>query len=88
MINNIMSDNRREFKNTQIEEFCDDTGIKNEFSSTHTLQQNGGVERKNNTLITLARAMLDECGMLEKFWAIRASHCEKTQYILLLGVRV
>ena len=65
----IRSDNDTEFKNTQIEDFCDDRGIKHEFSSTYTPQQNGVVERKNKTLITLARAMLDEYGTLEKFWA-------------------
>ena len=54
----VRSDNGTEFRNTQVEELCNDMGIKHEFSSTYTLQQNGVVERKNKTLITLARAML------------------------------
>ncbi|WVZ50988.1 hypothetical protein U9M48_002184 [Paspalum notatum var. saurae] len=65
----IRSDNRREFDNTNIEEYCDEVGIKHEFSATYTPQQNGAVERKNRTLITLARSMLDEYGTSEKFWA-------------------
>ncbi|WVZ58312.1 hypothetical protein U9M48_008593 [Paspalum notatum var. saurae] len=65
----IRSDNGREFDNTNIEEYCDDVGIKHEFSATYTPQQNGVVERKNRTLITLARSMLDEYGTSEKFWA-------------------
>ena len=65
----IRSDNGREFDNTNIEEYCDEVGIKHEFSSTYTPQQNGVVERKNRTLITLARTMLDEYGTHEKFWA-------------------
>ena len=56
----VRSDNGTEFRNTQVEEFCNDIGIKHEFSSTYTPQQNGVVERKNKTLITLARAMLDD----------------------------
>jgi transposase InsO family protein len=56
----IRSDNGSEFRNTKVEEYCDGEGIKNEFSSTYTPQQNGVVERKNKTLITLARAMLDD----------------------------
>jgi len=32
-------------------------------------QQNGVVERKNRTLITLARAMLDNYGISQRFWA-------------------
>ena len=65
----IRSDNGTEFKNMKIEKWCDEEGIKHEFSATYTPQQNGVVERKNKTLITLARAMLDDYGTSEKFWA-------------------
>ena len=41
--------------------------LKYEFSATYKPQQNGVVERKNKTLITLARAMLDDYGMSENF---------------------
>ena len=56
----IRSDNRKEFDNTNIEPYCDEVGIKHEVSAPYTPQQNGVVERKNRTLITLARTMLDE----------------------------
>ena len=56
----IRSDNGKEFDNTNIEAYCDEVGIKHEVSATYTPQQNGVVERKNRTLITLARTMLDE----------------------------
>jgi transposase InsO family protein len=65
----IRSDNGSEFRNTRVEEYCDDEGIKHEFSSTYTPQQNGVVGRKNKTLITLARAMLDDYGVSQRFWA-------------------
>jgi len=65
----IRSDNGSEFKNSHIDDYCDEHGIKHELSSTYTPQQNGVVERKNKTLITLARSMLDEYGMPERFWA-------------------
>jgi transposase InsO family protein len=65
----IRSDNGKEFDNTNIEEFCDEAGIKHEFSATYTPQQNGVVERKNCALITLAKTMLDEYNTHEKFWA-------------------
>jgi len=65
----IKSDNDKEFDNTNIKEYCDEVGIEHEFSSTYTPQQNGVVERKNQTLITLARTMLDEYNTLEKMWA-------------------
>ena len=42
------------------EKWCDVKGIKHEFSTKYTLEQNGLVERKNRTLIDMARSMLSE----------------------------
>jgi transposase InsO family protein len=68
-IKKIRSDNRTEFKNSQIEGFLKEEGIKHEFSSPYTPQQNGVVERKNRTLLDMARTMLDEYKTLDRFWA-------------------
>ena len=65
----IRSDNRKKFDNTNIEVYCDEVGIKHEVSITYTPQQNGVVERKNRTLITLARTMLDEYNTPKALWA-------------------
>ena len=46
-IKKIKRDNGIEFKNSQIEGFLEEEGIKHEFSSSYTPQQNGVVERKN-----------------------------------------
>jgi transposase InsO family protein len=37
------------------------------FSSPYTPQQNGVVERKNRTLLDMARTMLDEYKTLDQF---------------------
>jgi hypothetical protein len=68
-IKKIRSDNGTEFKNSQIECFVEDEGIKHEFSSPYTPQQNGVVERKNRTLLDMARTMLDEYKTPDRFWA-------------------
>jgi hypothetical protein len=65
----IRSDNDSEFKNMNIEDWCDKEGVKHGFSTTYTPQQNGVVECKNKTLIILVRAMLDDYGTPERFWA-------------------
>jgi hypothetical protein len=44
-------------------------GIKHEFSSPYTPQQNGVVERKNRTLLDMARTMLDEYKTSDRFRA-------------------
>ena len=58
----------KEFDNTNIEGYCDEVGIKHEVSATYTPQQNGVVERKNQTLIILARTMLDEYNTPKALW--------------------
>jgi transposase InsO family protein len=68
-IKKIRSDNGAEFKNSQIEGFLEEEGIKHEFSSPYTPQQNVVVERKNRTLLDMARTMLDENKTLDQFWA-------------------
>jgi len=64
-IKKMRSENETKFKNTQVEDFLDEEGIKHEFSSPYTPQQNGVVERKNWTLTDMARTMLDEYKTLD-----------------------
>jgi transposase InsO family protein len=68
-IKKIRSDSGTEFKNSEIEGFLEEYGIKHEFSSPYTPQQNGVVERKNRTLLDMARTILDEYKTPNRFWA-------------------
>jgi transposase InsO family protein len=63
----IRTDNDTKFKNAQIEGFLEEEGIKNEFSP-YTPQQNGVIERKNITLMDMARTMLEEYKTSDQFW--------------------
>jgi transposase InsO family protein len=60
IIKRVRSDNGSEFKNTRINELCDDFGIRHQFSAKYTQQSNGLIKRKNRTLIDMARSMLSE----------------------------
>jgi transposase InsO family protein len=97
-IKKIRSDSGTEFKNSQIEGFLKEEGIKHEFSSPYTPQQNGVVERKNRTLLDMARTMLDEYKTSDRFWAEAINtacysinrlylhwNLKKTSYELLTG---
>jgi hypothetical protein len=68
-VKKIRSDNGSEFKNLQVEEYLEEEGIKHGFSAPYTPQQNGVVERKNRTLIDMARTMLGEYKTPERFWS-------------------
>jgi transposase InsO family protein len=72
-IKKIRSDNGTEFKNSQIEGFLEEEGIKHELSSPYTPQQNGVVERKNRTLLDMARTMLDEYKTSDRFGRRRST---------------
>ncbi|GKA90847.1 putative ribonuclease H-like domain-containing protein, partial [Tanacetum coccineum] len=65
----IRCDNGTEFKNSVMNQFCDMKGIKREFSVARTPQQNGVAERKNRTLIEVARTMLVDSKLPTTFWA-------------------
>ena len=45
-IKKVRCDNRSEFKNTRIDELCDEFKIKHQFSAKYTPQSNGLIERK------------------------------------------
>ncbi|GJU52895.1 putative ribonuclease H-like domain-containing protein [Tanacetum coccineum] len=62
-------DNGTEFKNSEMNQFCEMKGIKREFSVARTPQQNGVAERKNRTLIEAARTMLADSLLPTTFWA-------------------
>ncbi|KAK2444948.1 putative mitochondrial protein [Trifolium repens] len=65
----IRSDHGREFENEKFSEYCANEGIKHEFSSPITPQQNGVVERKNRTIQESARVMLHAKSLPYHFWA-------------------
>ncbi|GKD06066.1 ribonuclease H-like domain-containing protein, partial [Tanacetum coccineum] len=65
----IRCDNRTEFKNREINQFCEMKGILRQFSIVRTPQQNGVVERRNRTLIEAAKTMLADSNLPTTFWA-------------------
>nr|GEZ09903.1 putative ribonuclease H-like domain-containing protein [Tanacetum cinerariifolium] len=65
----IRCDNREEFKNKEMNEFCNKKGIRREFSNARTPQQNRVAKRRNRTLIEAAKTMLADAKLLVTFWA-------------------
>jgi transposase InsO family protein len=56
----IRSDNGSKFNNYTLNGFLSDEGIRHQYSSAYTPQQNGVSDRKNRTLMDMARSMLAE----------------------------
>ncbi|GJV15465.1 ribonuclease H-like domain-containing protein [Tanacetum coccineum] len=94
----IRCDNGTEFKNKEMNQFCDRKCIKREFSVARTPQQNEVAEMKNITLIEASRTMLADSKLPTTFWAEAINNAcyvqnrvlvtkphNKTPYELLLG---
>jgi transposase InsO family protein len=65
----IRSDNVTEFKNASFDQFCLEHGADQQFPTPRIPQQNGVKERKNCTLVEMARMMLNEHRTPRCFWA-------------------
>ena len=64
----MRSDHGKEFENAKFEAFCNEHGIRKEFLAPKTPQQNGVVERKNRIIKEMARVMLLNKDIPQKFW--------------------
>ncbi|GJW50501.1 putative ribonuclease H-like domain-containing protein [Tanacetum coccineum] len=62
-------DNRTEFKNREMNQFCEKKGILRQYSVARTPQQNEVTERRNRTLIKAARTILTDYKLPTTFWA-------------------
>jgi transposase InsO family protein len=61
-------DNGGEFTAAEFAAYCADEGIHRHFSAPYTTQQNGVVERRNQTVVAIACAHLKQRGMPAIYW--------------------
>lgn len=62
------TDGGGEFNSKEMEEFCAAKGIEHEVTAPYTPQHNGIAERRNRTLLDMARCMLKGKGLPHSFW--------------------
>jgi len=65
----LRTDRGKEYTSREFDKFCEDEGIERQLTVAYTPQQNGVSERKNRTVMEMARSMLKEKGMPNTFWA-------------------
>ena len=56
----LRTDNGTEYESNEFNDFCRDIGIKKEIIVPYTPEQNGVVERKNQTIMEATCAMLHD----------------------------
>jgi len=60
-------DNGGEFTSKEFHHYYEEHGIKRQFLVAKTPQQNGVVERKNRSMLEMARTMINDCKIDDKF---------------------
>ncbi|GKA42394.1 putative ribonuclease H-like domain-containing protein [Tanacetum coccineum] len=84
----IRCDNGTEFKNREMNQFCEMKGILRQFSVARTPQQNGVAERRNRTLIEAARTMLADSKLPTTFWAEAVNTaCYSQRVLKMMGIQ-
>lgn len=67
-IKKIRSDNGGEFIVSTLNDFCNETGIQHQLTTSHTPQQNGRAERMNRTLREKAKCLLFHAELPKNYW--------------------
>ncbi|PNX79108.1 copia-type polyprotein, partial [Trifolium pratense] len=65
----LRTDRGGEFIYKPFLNYCEEQGIHRQLTIRHTPQQNGVAERKNRTIVEMARSMLKGKGLPNNFWA-------------------
>ncbi|MCO5582677.1 hypothetical protein L7F22_036576 [Adiantum nelumboides] len=77
-VKSIRSDRGGEFLSENFARWCKSEGIRRQLATPYTPSQNGVVERKNRTIMEMARAMLAHASLPRFYWA---EACNTAVYI-------
>jgi len=64
----LKTDGGGEYTSRDFESYCTNQGIIHEVTAPYTLQHNGLAERRNRSLLDMARSMLKENKLHHEFW--------------------
>jgi transposase InsO family protein len=83
-IKDLNSDNGGGYTSNEFRNFCKEVGIKKEMTLPFKPQQNGVVERKNQTIVEVANAMLHDRNLHMLLWV---EACNTTMYVQNMSPR-
>ena len=67
MVKVFRTDRGGEFLSKEFASFCEENGIKRHLTTPYSPQQNGVIERRNRTVMEMARSLLKWMKMPEEF---------------------
>jgi transposase InsO family protein len=65
----LRTDRGGEFNSVEFGEYCAEAGVQRQLTAPYSPQQNGVVERRNQTVVGMARSMMKAKGLPGMFWA-------------------
>ena len=65
----LRSDRGGEYTSMEFNKFCEEMGMERQLTVAYSPQQNGVAERKNRTIVEMAKCMMFEKKMPLEFWA-------------------
>jgi hypothetical protein len=78
-LKSLRNDRRGEFNSSQFSIFCSDQGIMHYTTTPYSPQENGVVERRNQSVVEMARCLLKSKGVPPRYWGEAVS---TTMYLL------
>lgn len=70
----LRTDRGGEFCSNRFAAYCEDTGVARQYTTPYTPQQNGVVERRNRTVVAMARSFLKEKKLPSSLWGEAVRH--------------
>ncbi|CAJ2663346.1 unnamed protein product [Trifolium pratense] len=64
----LRTDGGGEYTSKEFENYCKEQGIIHEITAPYTPQHNGLAERRNRTILDMARSMVKQKGLPHRFW--------------------
>ncbi|KPM06225.1 hypothetical protein QR98_0046980 [Sarcoptes scabiei] len=68
-VKSLLTDNAKEYRSANFDKYCIAKGIERVEIPPHSPQQNGIAERKNQSLLSMVRCMLNEKQLPSTFWS-------------------
>jgi transposase InsO family protein len=75
-----------EFTSATFYKHCEEAGVQQHLTAPYTLQQDGVIERHNQTILGMARSMLKAKRVPNKFWGRPCSQPRSSSTAASLGV--
>ena len=73
-IQSFRTDRGGEFVSHEFNHFCNESGVKRYLTAPYTPQQNGVVERRNRTMMEMARSIMKHMGVPNYLWGEAVRH--------------